>query len=612
MSSSPEQAEASEDPSKLKFFPPSKPDELLVSLASRYHWHIGGRHIKETCFDLFGNETGRLTQIIPPHISPLAHRLPGDPTQNLQQLLRSNTLYPIYSLYFGIDLASQSDFATVLSRIPRRTVGLFDSKLCLSCVKGDLVDCGTPYIHRSHQIQGVRVCHKHATPLIERCPYCACPIETKEMLFSMPWQPCKCGRLLAEMVQEGEPLAEGTPALVYARFAHDLLQLSFEQSVVPAAVSEAYRHRLMQLDFSRGTNVSREKTFQALEEYYGATELSNIDLAYRNGKRNDWLRHVQGGTATVEVPISRHLLLSAFLFNSVADFSTALAVAREKLNVQPTRTRKRREQSNTTSTTQAPSIPDKSYIRRLNAAIEENAQLRIEDLWERLPGSMSRLVRNDPEVFEEMKSRLAFKAKKPAKTEPKSPKVNVRDEERAELLRQSAIRLYATNSNPRRVMTSELLRHAGLKAYTNKKDVFPSCAKVFTEYFESNWHFWARRYIWALVQVGGTSFPTALRQKSGLHSYVYSELLTFFSKLEEPKVLKEGQIITILGKYGIQRDWAGPCPDKEVKRAGRAYQRVAAESKVRVNRSPRQSKASTAEPGNSAMPSKQVKLRRKG
>ncbi len=570
---------------KLRLFPASKPGELFASRVSRYHWQIGGRRTVDTCEDLFGSEPGRLTQIIPTHIWPLSERLPGDPAENLRSLLTSNTLYPIYSLFNGIDLISPTDTAAALLRLPRRTVGLLDTKLCLACVKDDFAACGTPYFHRSHQVPGVKLCHRHATLLVERCPHCLCPFEVRGDLFSVPWQPCQCGRMLSSMSTGGDPMQMDDPALRYAKFSHELLSAG-EKKSTPEEVAETYRNRLVQLGFNRGGNVSREATIQALEEHYGAAEIANMDKAYKTGQRNQWLRHASRRISSQEVPIARHLLLAAYLFDSAEAFIVALSASRVRLALRPLAAPVARKVVVPPAADRWTDSTTQRYMQKITATLAEAPECTIEGLWVRIPGTLKRLLKRDPNAFEILKQEMLPKPSTPKKLSPRAKDRDERDEANAEVLRQSATKLYASNGRPVRISKSEILRSAGISANEGDATRFPLSAIVLNEYADSNWHFWARLYVWTLVQVGENAGAFELRKRSGLFSYNLRELVRFFSTFKVPKTLRTGQLVAILANFGIDRNWAGPCPEKEVKRAGRAYQRTTAITDKPTNRMP--------------------------
>lgn len=81
--------------STILFFPSSLPDETLPSRIARYHILSGNRTENETFRDIFGTTPFSLN-IIPKRMDDLASRLPGDSDANMEELLASNTILPVY------------------------------------------------------------------------------------------------------------------------------------------------------------------------------------------------------------------------------------------------------------------------------------------------------------------------------------------------------------------------------------------------------------------------------------------------------------------------------------------------------------------------------------
>ena len=75
----------------VPFFPPSQPDETLNSRVSRYHVMAGNSTFGATLDELFGNPLTGLDQVVTRGIEVLATRLPGDPHNNLLNILTENT-----------------------------------------------------------------------------------------------------------------------------------------------------------------------------------------------------------------------------------------------------------------------------------------------------------------------------------------------------------------------------------------------------------------------------------------------------------------------------------------------------------------------------------------
>ena len=393
-------------------FPSGKPGELFASIPSRYHWQFGGLKTKDTLRALFGSEPGRLTQIIPTQIWPLAAKIPGDTDEIVRHFLNSNTLYRIYVIYYGIELLGKNGLSSLLSSVPRRTVGIADTKICHACVKDDFEQLGTPFVHLAHQAPGVRACHRHGLELIDQCPGCSRPFERKNDLFHAPFRACTCGYMLVDESVSGAILSKDHPALKYAKFCFDLLTEPLKRTT-PEVVEETYRHRLEQLDCFRGERVSHQATMEVLEEYYG-DELSLIDIAYGKGARNQWLRLVHStGRTPQETPIARHLLLSNCLFDSAQDFLHGLSMSEARIAEAQTPVKGRSAKSAQDDSHQKQTSPPVLKLKTvLYKAIEENPTYTLKDLWRRFPGWLGALQAKDDEEFRKIQTHLSERQKK--------------------------------------------------------------------------------------------------------------------------------------------------------------------------------------------------------
>jgi hypothetical protein len=189
----------------------------------------------------------------------------------------------------------------------------------------------------------------------------------------------------------------------------------------------------------------------------------------------------------------------------------------------------------------------------LRRIMHENPRYTLEDLWARYRGTLARLLKWDASAFEEVKA-LAQKPRhlQHALTRVVSP--HPRDEECADRLQQAALKLYASAGRPAKISKSTIGRAAKLVHVAYANPAYPRCTRVLEEFIESQWHFYARRYVW-------------------VWHYKFVELDAWFRKraLNSVGRLREGQIVAILREYGIGLKWEGPCPDKTFLKSGRAY-----------------------------------------
>ncbi|WP_175772854.1 hypothetical protein [Paraburkholderia phenazinium] len=423
--------------------------------------------------------------------------------------------------------------------------------------------------NRVHQAPGVTCCWRHGTLLIERCPECSCPFEQPRELLEVPWKPCACGyRLGSNIAPIDETTAVADAARGYAAFVRDLL-LATPGSYSTPVMALTCRKKLLELGLSRGKRaIDRHAAAAALEDYYGTDLLRQMEAAYAAGKRNQWFR-VGSRSGTPDVPLSRHLLTAHFLFVDAGRFIQALDAAAVETLTPPIQGQAALDLD---GDTQKANDKVSRAVNELRRTLEENPRYTLEDLWNRYRGTLTRLLKWDRKAFAQVRD-LAQKSrsKRPVSTRVVSP--HRLDGERADQLRQAALRLYASTDRPMKLSRHSIGRAAKLVHVAHARAAYPKCNEVLDELAETQWHFYARRYLWTLAHLPDGASTSAVWHQTGLWYYKLVELDAYFRarSLTQVSHLREGQIVALLRDHGVDLKWKGPCPDKAFARPGRAY-----------------------------------------
>ncbi|KVD97052.1 hypothetical protein WI90_33630 [Burkholderia ubonensis] len=306
-----------------------------------------------------------------------------------------------------------------------------------------------------------------------------------------------------------------------------------------------------------------------MEDYYGEEFLQRADPAYAAGKRGQWFR-MSSKTGARDVPLGRQLLTAHFLFTDVSRFVLALDAAAADEDASRLTSPAARD-----SVSAARNANDKvaRAIDDLRRVIEENPRYTLEDLWARYRGTLARLLKWDARAFEQVKA-LAQKPRHLQHTSTRIVTPHPRDEEFADRLRQAALRLYASTVRPAKISKSTIGRAAKLAHIAYARSAYPRSTRVLEEFVESQWHFYARRYVWAFAHASTANVSASrLLEDAGVWYYKFIELDAYFRKRPLPPVgrLRDGQIVALLREYGIDLKWEGPCPDKTFMKSGRAY-----------------------------------------
>ncbi|HJV74891.1 MAG TPA: TniQ family protein [Noviherbaspirillum sp.] len=572
------------------FIPPDLPDEALISDVGRYHILSANHTITQTYQELFHCSPFSLNAWIPPHLAKLASHLPGDVAANTRALLQHKTLFPLLQLFSGLTfpespLTLRSNRRLDEARPPGnlsadnaiqypKRLTVEPTRLCVKCMHEDLKSHGVPYIHRSHQIPGVEVCAKHGVSLIDRCFYCSCWFDRPKQLVLTPWRPCLCHHYLLDShapVQKSSNLV----ALSYARFTRDLL-LAPSMLVQPEALVAAYKQRARDLGYTRGTNIDRNRLFAEIEQYYGRESLSKVDDAYQKNRLTGWFNLINV-RFTSEVPLGRHLLFAHFLFRDAGAFWRAV--------LHPLTVPLVTDDSSSASQQVAPSRGNAKKVpaaaqtkakrvqelqRKLLRAAREMGICTIESLWRKKFGVLKQLTTLEPIALARLTEQLkAIKpGNRPAPNRPVRP--HPEDEARARKVREAAEKLYASIDKPERVSANRLSRAVGWNLVSLNKDRFPATRSAVEEQMESNWYFYARRIVWALLTLREDS-ARAIRDLCGVEYYRGKVLIAHFSEIDTSLPLAKGTVVSLLQQRGIDRHWEGPCPAREFPQAGRAF-----------------------------------------
>lgn len=569
--------------------PPSIPDEALISDVGRYHVLHAHSTSEQTYRKLYNARPFPLNTWIPGHISRLTRHMAGDPVANTQALLQSKTLFPLFQIFSGVMWPDHGcankkktgeeqvlDYELDPIETPRRLV-TEEIRICLNCLRDDMKSYGFGYIHLSHQVPGVRVCAKHRTPLFSECPYCECNFTRKRELALAPWTVCPCTRMLTDFPLPKEK-TENLIDVSYSRFTADLL-LSEPMYVDTHTLITGYKRRLKELGYATwGSQVERSRVLSDFEQFYGADFIAKVDRAYRAQRMSGWFNFISTQYSS-EIPLGRHLLFAHFLFRKANLFWQYMI---------PRHAPDSPEEGNQIKSPDKGTVPDeprrknaasinketrlKELRREVMALAQEIPNCTIGDLWKHKHRTMTWLMRRDPMAVQWLKDQLAKLKPKASPKRPGLVDVHPKDGEVAEAIRKAAELLYSSAEKPVRASANFLLKDIAWSAYTPSAARFPAAQRTLKEEVESNWHFYARRIVWAILH--GAATACAIRNYSGVEYERTKVLSAYFSNLQGRLiVIEKGTILTVLAEYGIDKHWQGPCPDRKFGSPGRTYRK---------------------------------------
>ena len=185
---------------------------------------------------------------------------------------------------------SQSNLITPLNDVFR------DLKFCPTCRIADQQKYGEWYYHRSHQIPGVTVCHRHAVPL---CQYAGEP----ELLF--------------EAHQPSKILEAKEKSIEYAIFSHDLLHIGLQADLTQLAYVTLLRMKQM--------GYSKQNVIPITEDMGTYADLLNTSL-------HNLFRYFP---PKGKINMTDCLALLLYLFQDATTLSQKLLVTDQSKEIQP-------------------------------------------------------------------------------------------------------------------------------------------------------------------------------------------------------------------------------------------------------------------------------------
>ena len=170
--------------SGVSFFPVPLPDELLDSLVYRYHHLSGAPNAKVTLEMLFGKAATVVPKLLANRLDIFWERAARNQFQNADELINRLTLLPAFGAIldrnqmWAARFASHGGFNLGTATLYRSPIHVAEPELqsCPMCVNEEYERLGVAYWHRSHQLDGVKVCHCHGCDLHSVCHHCHHPI----------------------------------------------------------------------------------------------------------------------------------------------------------------------------------------------------------------------------------------------------------------------------------------------------------------------------------------------------------------------------------------------------------------------------------------------------
>ncbi|MGM0881389.1 MAG: TnsD family Tn7-like transposition protein [Bacillota bacterium] len=291
----------------LAFFPQPYEDEDLRSIIYRYHKRSGNRQFAHTILELFNRKSHKNVHI-PNNFSFLQERLPAT-----LDLLKDHTLLNYVTPFLNTEQLKYNSIHGIL-----RGKKILSEKIryCPICLQNDYDSLGECFVHKTHQIEFLKVCHKHGTALISQCPECSIDLALLNKYSLLASPSCPNGHDLKET---HSPL----PSPLEKQLYHALEQ--FEHYAKELDRSEFLKRLNLWLgekgyySFSGGV-LFRRKLSQDIVEKYDPYELKKLRLLPSYIMSGTTMHRMINSKEKGSINVIYYLLLIIFLAGSVKSF----------------------------------------------------------------------------------------------------------------------------------------------------------------------------------------------------------------------------------------------------------------------------------------------------
>lgn len=295
----------------LAYFPKPYPDELFYSILCRLKVHLG--ITSSIVFSKFLYEDKTIPSCInfPVKLQKIIEVLPLGNNLSFKDLLYNNSMLNYFLPFVSEEkhkriikdinsgVIETKDLDRMLGGLSSKVPSIKYLRYCKECMKEDVELYGEPYYHRSHQIPGVKVCHKHCIAL-SNTNYSSNPKLREEWLSPLTMD-------TLELFQEEVINSDLQFDIYVARESYNLLNSHYKQFGIPYLrdkyITEFIKSNLATLNrHSNHTAIQQLLDDKIPTQYMKEFTIDNRDTY--------WLVHLTGGHNFISVHPLRLICLN--------------------------------------------------------------------------------------------------------------------------------------------------------------------------------------------------------------------------------------------------------------------------------------------------------------
>ena len=303
------------------FFSRSYPDETLHSVLSRYHVLSANRASADTFRELGLRRFTVAASALPTNLETVCEAI-GVSGEWLQELVSRYTLFPYFQPFLAsggakrvLDTMRTGDARSIASRTGQCNAAVRSApglQYCVRCNVEDRNTFGVAYWHRSHQVPGALVCHRHPDQWLK--------VHQTDVTKTLRHELYLPPQTVAAETSLGLPDVPNA-FVELAVLSHELLAAALP----PLGWSEirrTYRARLRALNLLTANGRLHQKAIHeaVLARLTPLTTKSQFQaLVVRERSEHDWIANIFRSTRRGKHPI-KHLIVIGWLFQNIATF----------------------------------------------------------------------------------------------------------------------------------------------------------------------------------------------------------------------------------------------------------------------------------------------------
>jgi hypothetical protein len=305
----------------LIFFPFLYEDEILYSILARYHQYSGNENSKTSVYEILGSDTACASTTLPANLQLFCNRLPlfSDYTPNY--FIDSHTLLPYYApfipkeryleLRMRMSNNNGSSLYMKLGKVASNIKSNNYLNYCKECVTEEIRTNGEVYWHRTHQVEGVKVCPNHKTWLLET------NVPFSERKNKHEFIPLESSINIAESVNH----KIGSTGYDHYIYIADQTNYLLNNKIEPLGLNNLQKYYVARLQekglTSVGGRIRWKELISTFNYFYGKEFLQNVNCYVELDKEDTWIHKVLRKPRVSCHPL-RHILLLGLLGESIS------------------------------------------------------------------------------------------------------------------------------------------------------------------------------------------------------------------------------------------------------------------------------------------------------